>query len=132
MRLVEHIVRADEMAIEATAVVRDSWPTARDGAVRTIMLIELVAQTSAALQGWKERQEHTGKGGLLVGVQSAVPAATTIPVGTHVRCTVRISYGASNYLAFEGEVTASDGTRWMTASIQAYRPDEANPTGPRP
>jgi predicted hotdog family 3-hydroxylacyl-ACP dehydratase len=132
MRLVEEIERVDETSIATTATVRATWPTAQDGMVRTVMLVELVAQTAAALQGWKERHEHVGKGGLLVGIPSALPAASFVPIGTALRCSVRITHGVPSYLAFDGEVVAADGTRWMTASIQAYRPDEAEPTGVSP
>jgi predicted hotdog family 3-hydroxylacyl-ACP dehydratase len=132
MRLTEHIVHVDGMSIEATAMVRDTWPTAQDGCARTLMLVELVAQTAAALQGWKERNEHDGKGGLLVGIPLAVPRVPTIPVGTRLRCAVRITHGAPNYLAFEGDVSSADGTCWLSASIQAYRPDESEQTGDSP
>jgi predicted hotdog family 3-hydroxylacyl-ACP dehydratase len=129
MRLVEGIERVDDTSIDTTATVRPTWPTAQNGTVRTVMLVELVAQAAAALQGWKERHEHAGKGGLLVGIQSALPAAGHLPIGTELRCSVRITHGVPNYLAFDGEVVAADGTRWMTASIQAYRPDESEQPG---
>ena len=50
MRLVQDIVRIDDDSIETASIVQDSWPTARDGRVRTLILIELIAQTAAALQ----------------------------------------------------------------------------------
>jgi len=124
MRLVEAVVTVDEESIVATAVVRDTWPTVRQGQARTLMLIELVAQTAAVLQGWRERQDNkSGVGGLLVGIPEAKLQAATIPVGTRLVCTVRITHGAQNYLAFSGQVTGADGQPWLTGSIQAYRPD---------
>ena len=133
MRLARSVVRVDDESIEVEAVVQDSWPTARDGQVRTLVLIELVAQTAAALQGWRERQNNQpATGGLLVGIHEAKPRATTIPVGTHLRCFARITHGAPNYLAFEGQVTDTDKFLWLTGSIQAYRPDAATPTGDSP
>jgi predicted hotdog family 3-hydroxylacyl-ACP dehydratase len=123
MRLVQTITRIDDESIETASVVQDSWPTARDGRVRSLVLIELVAQTAAALQGWRERREREGsEGGLLVGVHEAKLHKGVLPVGTQLRCFARISYGAPNYLAFEGRVEDSDGTQWLSGSIQAFRP----------
>ena len=129
MRLVEELVRVDGLSIETGAVVRDSWPTADGGRVRTLVLVELIAQSAAVLQGWKERhEERTGMGGLLVGIPHATPAQLTVPVGTQLVCTVRISHGATNFLAFEGEVKDRSGVLWLNGAIQAFRPDlDAHP-----
>ncbi len=130
MRLAESVVRVDDESIEVEAVVHDAWPTARDGQVRTLVLIELIAQAAAALQGWRERQKNQpATGGLLVGVPAAKLYAATIPVGTRLRCCARISHGAPNYLAFDGLVTDADGLLWLSGSIQAYRPDAPIETG---
>jgi predicted hotdog family 3-hydroxylacyl-ACP dehydratase len=124
MRLVESITSVDDANIVTRAQVRDTWPTVRKGRAHTLMLIELIAQTAAVLQGWRERSEgKAGIGGLLVGIPEAKPQATTIPVGTPLVCTVNISHGAQNYLAFTGQVAGADGVLWLTGSIQAYRPD---------
>jgi predicted hotdog family 3-hydroxylacyl-ACP dehydratase len=130
MRLVETITSVDEVNVVTTAVVRDTWPTVREGRAQTLMLIELIAQTAAVLQGWRER--HTGKagsGGLLVGIHEAKAQTTTLPVGTPLICTVHITHGAQNYLAFTGQVVGTDGAPWLTGSIQAYRPDSLETPG---
>jgi len=131
MRLVEAVVHVEEHAIETRQVVRDTWPTAEKGQVRTLVLIELIAQTAAVLQGYKERNEkQAGLGGLLVGIHHATPRQPTVPVGTCLHCIVRISHGATNYLAFEGEVKDAAGVLWLTGAIQAFRPDpDALPGG---
>lgn len=129
MRIVEAVAAIDDVSIKGTATVRASWPTARDGKARTLMLVELIAQTAAVLQGWKERHEkEIGEGGLLVGVQGAKLAAATIPVGTNLVCAVRISHGVQSYLAFDGEVRDDQGTVWLTGSIQAFRPENNQET----
>jgi predicted hotdog family 3-hydroxylacyl-ACP dehydratase len=133
MRIVEGVLAIDDDTIESASTVRDSWPTAQNGQARTLMLIELVAQTAAVLQGWKERHEKDrGEGGLLVGIHGAKFAASAIPVGTRLRCAVRISHGAQSYLAFDGEVRDDDNTVWLTASIQAYRPENPEKPGDTP
>jgi len=124
MRLAQTIVNIEDDTIETASVVLDSWPSARDGYVRTLVLIELIAQTAAALQGWRERHERpNGAGGLLVGVHEAKLHEAALPIGAQLRCFARISHGATNYLAFEGRVEDAAGTRWLTGSIQAFRPD---------
>jgi predicted hotdog family 3-hydroxylacyl-ACP dehydratase len=124
MRLVESIARVEDESIETVSTVRDTWPTARDGHVRALMLVELIAQTAAVLQGWNERREgKTAIGGLLVGIPNADPCQPRVPVGTRLVCTVRISHGAPNYLAFDGQVTDTSSVLWLSGSVQAFRPD---------
>ena len=130
MRLVESITSVDGATIVTSARVRDTWPTVRDGRAQTLILIELIAQTAAVLQGWRERNENkAGIGGLLVGIPEAKPRAPTIPVGTALVCSVHISHGAQNYLAFTGQVAGADGVLWLAGSIQAYRPDNLETLG---
>ena len=133
MRLVEEIVRVDEASIETATVVRDTWPTAESQKVRTLVLVELIAQSAAILQGWKERHEkEMGEGGLLVGIPSAIPSRPTVPIGTRLCCSVRISHGATNYLAFEGEVRDAASVLWLEGAIQAYRPELSASPGDAP
>jgi predicted hotdog family 3-hydroxylacyl-ACP dehydratase len=133
MRLVESVTSVDNDSIRTTATVRDTWPTARDGKAQTLILIELIAQTAAVLQGWRERNEgKAGIGGLLVGIPEAKVQTPTIPVGVALVCSVRISHGAQNYLAFTGQVAGADGVLWLTGSIQAYRPDDLDTLGGSP
>ena len=125
MRLVEGIVRVDDDSIETAAVARETWPTANGGWVRSLLLVEFLAQSAAVLQGWKERNEKApGIGGLLVGIPAARPSQPKVPVGTVLVCSVRISHGAPNYRAFDGEVKDAAGVLLLTGSIQAYRPDQ--------
>ncbi|HEX7499285.1 MAG TPA: hypothetical protein VF524_03175 [Polyangia bacterium] len=133
MRLVETVASVDRESIRTNAVVRESWPAVRDGRAQTLVLIELIAQSAAVLQGWREWSENKERiGGLLVGIPEAKPQAPTIPVGTHLVCSVRVSHGAQNYLAFSGQVADTDGVLWLTGSIQAYRPDNLENLGVSP
>ena len=133
MRLVETVVEIDNESIKTTAVVQDTWPTARNGHAQTLMLIELIAQTAAVLQGWRERHEgKAGMGGLLVGIPEAKAQAARIPIGTQLVCAVRISHGMQNYLAFTGQVADQGGVLWLTGSIQAFRPDTMETLGESP
>jgi predicted hotdog family 3-hydroxylacyl-ACP dehydratase len=133
MRLVEEVITVEAEAIVTGAVVRETWPTAERGCARTLVLVELVAQSAAVLQGWRERRDgKTASGGLLVGIPQATPSEPALPLGTRLLCSVRITHGAPNYLAFEGEVKDTRGVLWLTAAIQAFRPDEHPPSGESP
>jgi predicted hotdog family 3-hydroxylacyl-ACP dehydratase len=133
MRLVEEVVTVEAEAIVTASVVRDTWPTAERGSVRALVLVELIAQSAAVLQGWNERRDgKTATGGLLVGIPQATPCQPTVPLGARLLCSVRITHGAPNYLAFEGEVKDTGGVLWLTAAIQAFRPDEHLPSGESP
>jgi predicted hotdog family 3-hydroxylacyl-ACP dehydratase len=131
MRLVEGIVTVDAHSIVTSSVVRDTWPTARDGCVRTLLLVELIAQSAGVLQGWHERPEQASvAGGLLVGVERAVIVQPTLPLGTNLLCTVRISHGAAGFQAYEGEVRDAASVLWLSATVQGFRPDgDAQPGG---
>jgi predicted hotdog family 3-hydroxylacyl-ACP dehydratase len=125
MRIVERVCEATDATIETVSTVRDTWPTVRNGNARTVMLIELVAQTAAALAGWVERDKETGRGlGYLVGVPHAELRRPFVPVGTVLHCYARVTQAIDNYRAFEGRVTDQDGEELVTVSIQALRPDE--------
>jgi predicted hotdog family 3-hydroxylacyl-ACP dehydratase len=130
MRVAETIDRVDDVTIQTTSFVNESWPTFENGKVSAVMLIELIAQSAAALQGWKERHEkESGIGGLLVGIPDAKPHVASIALGTRLVCTVSYSHGAPNYRAFAGEVRDEHGALLFTCSIQAYRPDGLTVTG---
>jgi predicted hotdog family 3-hydroxylacyl-ACP dehydratase len=122
MRLVQKVAALDEYRIETVSVASDSWPTAEGGHIRSLLLIELIAQSAAALQGWRERDKGPGKGGLLVGVRDSRFNRSRIPVGARLHCHVTISHGVESYCAFDGRVTDEMGEEIMTASVQAYRP----------
>ncbi len=124
MRLVESFDPPVDTSVVAFAEVREGWPTVRDGSAQTLVLIELIAQTAAVLQGFRERAANQpATGGLLVGIPALQVTKPRIAVGTQLVCHVSISHGAPNYLAFEGHVTDTTGALWLAGSIQAYRPD---------
>ncbi len=125
IRLVEELRKVEGDEAHTWAVVRSSWPTVQQGHARTIVLIELIAQSAAALMGWRARhQEAAEPPGMLVGVPSAAWSRPVIPVGTPLLTHVRITRGFSRFAAFEGRVCDEAGQLWMEASIQAYRPTQ--------
>jgi len=133
MRLVESFETPTEEGIVAFAEVRASWPSVCHGSAQTLILIELIAQSAAVLQGFRERAANKpATGGLLVGLPTVQITRPRIAVGTQLVCNASIYHGVQNYLAFEGRVTDTTGTLWLTGSIQAYRPDSMEIFGAKP
>ena len=122
MRLVQQVAAVSDYTIETVSTALETWPTAHDGFIRTLLMVELIAQSAAALQGWRERDKGPGKGGLLVGVRDSLFRRSQIPIGTRLHCFVNISHGVESYAAFDGRVTDDQGEEYATASVQAYRP----------
>src|SRR5512145_2734262 len=71
MRLVDTILEWADQRICVAGTVTERWPTAEDGTIHAVMLIELVAQ-GAALLGTRVMADNEGKLALLVGVPEAV------------------------------------------------------------
>jgi predicted hotdog family 3-hydroxylacyl-ACP dehydratase len=125
MRLVEKVVAVDddEEGIETACTVRDTWPSANNGLSRTVLLVEVIAQSAGVLMGWRERNEGDGRGqGLLVGVRHASTLRPLVPLGTPMHCRVRLTHGVTHYAAFEGRVVDDHGVQWIEAELQAFRP----------
>jgi predicted hotdog family 3-hydroxylacyl-ACP dehydratase len=122
MLLVERIVARTDESIETAGVVRSAWPTYQDGYVRTLLLIEFLAQSIAALDGAKAREKGgEAKGGLLVGIREARLHLPRLAVGTALRAHARSTHSADRYGAFSGTVCDVDGVEWLSASLQALR-----------
>jgi predicted hotdog family 3-hydroxylacyl-ACP dehydratase len=125
MRIVERVLATDDSSVETVTTVRETWPTVENGHARTLLLIELVAQSAAALVGWVERNNDTPtRLGYLVGVPHADIRRPLVAVGTVLNCRVRLTQAIENYRGFEGRVVDETGNELITATIQAIRPDE--------
>jgi predicted hotdog family 3-hydroxylacyl-ACP dehydratase len=122
MRIVERVAAVEEYRIQTVSQVRESWPTCQDGQVMALTLIELIAQTASALQGWREGACLGAGRGLLVGVREAFFKRATLPVGMKLHCHVQISHGVQSYCAFDGKVFDDSGEEIASAAVQAYRP----------
>lgn len=122
MRIVERVAAVEEYRIETVSEVRDSWPTCEGGRVLALTMIELIAQSASALQGWREHGAIGAGRGLLVGVREAFFRRATLPVGMRLHCFVQISHGVQSYCAFDGRVVDDSGGEIAVAAVQAYRP----------
>jgi predicted hotdog family 3-hydroxylacyl-ACP dehydratase len=124
MRLIDHVVSVDETRAVTSSTPTESWPLFGEGSVDVLVAIELVAQTAALFEGWKQQRSNRGGAtGWLVGIKSADFHMPRIPVNETLLTEVRRSYGLEGYAVFDG--TVSTGTEILaTMHIQAFRPEE--------
>jgi predicted hotdog family 3-hydroxylacyl-ACP dehydratase len=110
MKLLDAIITADGRQATTESVVTDRWPLVENRRASPLVLIELVAQTSAVCIGWKEAQEAgdepiEGKG-WLVGIKSADFFTGSISVGTRIRTQTEIRFSIDNYTEIRGKSMA--------------------------
>ena len=126
MRLVERVLSiedGDTSTIVTCCEVLPTWPTVANGRARTLLLLEVIAQSAGVLIGWRERNEADGPGqGLLVGVKDATIRQPFLPVNTQLRCHTELIHGVTHYAAFQGTVVDAHNVKWLEASLQAFRP----------
>lgn len=150
MRLVQVLVEADEGSAVTETTVTESWPTCVDGKVEALILVELIAQSVSAMEGFSGRIEREGekigeKGGgggshaaddeddetehrdgqgLLVGVREARMSASFVPVGSVLTTRVSKLWSRDKYGVYNGIVQDETGKELCKAEIQAYRHPE--------
>ncbi|MEW6670928.1 MAG: hypothetical protein AB1427_04445 [Thermodesulfobacteriota bacterium] len=95
LRLIDEILEVDEDSAVSAAVITRQWPMLENDAANPIVLIELVAQTAAAMGGLKEKKKDKGapaNKGLLVGIKSANFFIDRIPLCSRIitRSTTRL------------------------------------------
>jgi len=131
MALIEEFLEVDEQSCTTAATVRESWPLFADGAVDTLALVELVAQTACAGGGWKKRRDgKTIGGGWLVGFRNGEFYEDQVALHTRLITTINNLYCLDDYHVFEGTVR-SGSTMVCRMTIQALRNDQAVTGGER-
>lgn len=121
MRLVDEVVEVDPDACTTQSVVRESWPFHCQGRVRSLALVESVAQTASALFGWKEGREGVPESQeMIVGIRRACWSAPNIPVGAVIQTTVDSIQTKKSYAQFKGTV-ASGSETIAEVEMQAVR-----------
>ncbi len=107
IRMISEVLEITPESAVAGAVVNSHWPSCDGNAVSPIVLIEVVAQTGAVIDGYKRKmQGKAGGKGWLVGVKDARFNVAEIFVGTHLVASVGNSYSFDNYSVIKGTVTA--------------------------
>ncbi|MEN6373266.1 MAG: hypothetical protein ABFD75_00625 [Smithella sp.] len=124
IKMIDKLLEITPESAVTTATVSSCWPLCDGNAVSPIVLIEVVAQTGAAIDGYKRKiQRKTGGKGLLVGIKSARFTVDEIPVGTHIVASVKNSYSFEKYSVINGIVKA-DEEILAEIVLQALRTNE--------
>lgn len=124
MKLVDEILEIDDQTARTSSVVTGDWPLAEAGLLSPLILVELVAQTSGVLEGWKARREgKAGTKGWLVGIKKADFLTDAIAPGTVLTTTVRMLYALQTYAVFAGTVEAASKVL-ARVELQVFRTEE--------
>lgn len=126
IKIITDVIELDDDHGMTSAVVNERWPTYNSGLVRSLVLIEAIAQTAAVVAGFKQKKDGNGATkGWLVGIKSAEFRQEFLALGTRVTVSARSAYALEDYAVIEGVVKAGDDLV-MTATLQALR---LNPDG---
>jgi predicted hotdog family 3-hydroxylacyl-ACP dehydratase len=111
MRLIDEIIAITGQTATTAATVAPTWPTVTGRAAHVVVLIELVAQTAAAIGGYKAMMDpgdgHTKKG-MLVGIKQAAFAIDTIPLHTRIITWAETRVLLENFKEITGVVKIGD------------------------
>ena len=126
MKLIDTIVEVDDLAAVTESTVTREWPLQEGNTVNPLVLIELIAQTSAVTIGWKKLQEggdaDSGKG-WLVGIKAADFPDVEIPVNACIRTRSEINFSMDNYTEMRG-ISTIGSDRIGEATLQVMRAEK--------
>ena len=134
MKLVDEIIHVDNEMAVSLSTVTNQWPLQDGLFVSALILIELMAQTSAITIGWKELKKNPnspdGKG-WLVGIKSASFHLDKIPVQSRITTRSVISIQMDHYTEMHGYSTIGDipvGEAVLQV-MRAEREDDSDESG---
>lgn len=107
-------------SVTALAVIREDNPFVRDGSMRTVALIEHMAQAAAACVAEQGERGEAPRPGWVVAVPLAEFHVATIEVGDQLLVVARHAGGDDEAARFEAEVQR-DETAVARASLTVYR-----------
>ena len=124
IKVLSEVLEITSESAVAEALVKSDWPLCNGNIVDPIVLIEVVAQTAAAIDGFKrKKQGKTGGKGWLVGIKNAQFNVAEITVGTLLTASVSNSYSFDNYSVIRGTVKAGEEILAVIV-LQALRMNE--------
>lgn len=124
IKIMTEVIALDGDDGTAAAVVNERWPLCDGRAVKSIVLIEAIAQTAAIVEGYKRKMSgKDGVKGWLVGIKSAEFTKESIPINTRITASVHSLYSFEKYGVTQGVVKAGDEVL-LTAVLQVMRLNE--------
>jgi predicted hotdog family 3-hydroxylacyl-ACP dehydratase len=109
IKMISNVLEITPESAVAEATVNVNWPSYDGQAVSPIVLIEVVAQTGAVIDGYKRKlQGKTGGKGWLVGVKDARFNIAEISLGTRIVASVSNFYSFDKYSVIRGTIKAGE------------------------
>ncbi|MFO7801489.1 MAG: hypothetical protein R6V55_04225 [Desulfovermiculus sp.] len=112
MKLIETALDIDNQCASSVSTVRRTWPLQQEHGVNPLVLIELVAQTSALTVGWEDFQEggqaEADSRGWLVGIKKAQFFLDVLPIQARITTTCEIIASMDGYSVIEGRAYIKD------------------------
>ncbi len=122
MKLLDEILEIDDEHIVTSTRIDNDWPGTEHGRAVFTALIELAAQSVAALVGANDRKAGRAPSiGYLVGIKQAVFHTQSIPVRTPLLTRVSLVTFIGVYGIFRGRIEA-DGVLLAELELQVSRP----------
>ena len=124
MKLVDAVVEIDEHHCLCQTTITERWPLQIAGNVRSVIIVELVAQSAGILLKWRLRHEQQqGGAGWLVGVRNATFKVQSIPRGVTLGIMSTLLLMRGNYATVLGVVRAGDHVVGQV-EVQVFRPEQ--------
>ena len=111
MRLIDEIIAITGQTATTVATVAPTWPTVANGAAHVVVLIELVAQTAAAIGGYKALMDPTdgrAKKGMLVGIKRAEFKIDRLPLNARITTCATTRALLENFKEIKGYAKIDD------------------------
>jgi len=123
MCLVDEFAGHDQAGYGITrTTVRETWPLCDGEAANPHVMIELVAQATAAMAGWDKFKGGKQLGfGYIVGIKNASLRLAPLPVGTRLVMRTTKLVTQDNYGVFSGTVHR-DGRTLADVVLQVFQP----------
>lgn len=126
MMLIREILEVDADHAVTRCVVDKSWPLAKGEVVRSLILVELGAQTAGVCNGWDRVQTQgldSNPMGWLVGIKKAEFFIDNLPVGSSVIARAENTYNFENLREVFCEMHLDDKLIGQ-ATLQLFQAEE--------
>ena len=123
MRLIDRVLNLDENHIQTISIVQETWPLCDSRGADVILVVEIIAQSIAALYHSRKRRQGEPQIDFFVGIKEARFHAQRLPLHAELMVNVKMVSAIGNYGIFNGEVML--GTKVMCeALVQVLEPGE--------
>jgi predicted hotdog family 3-hydroxylacyl-ACP dehydratase len=132
MRLIDCVIEIADGAVATQASVPAGGPfVTPDTDPPGYMVIEMMAQTVAAWNGWQRlQQEHEPRIGYLLGTRRFRCDRATLAPGTTVRIAARLVFSDGEMACFACTVREADAPPFAEATLNVFCPATPSKTPP--